>query len=72
MKDRNQREEVSEDVQDAHVEFGGFNSAYATLYNLKPGGYSSISALETSPTHDPSIPPSYTTCSDKIAQIVFE
>ena len=55
------------------VEFGGLGSSYATLYKLKPGGHSSISALEITPcsdnANDPNSPPApqYSCDSDTIA-----
>ena len=49
------------------IEFGGLGSSYSTLYKLKPGGYSTVAALEIDRPHPctlaPPAPPARSSCS---------
>ena len=47
------------------IEFGGLGPVYKSVYKLKPGGYNSISALQTGSSEDGT--PIYTTVSSEIA-----
>jgi len=59
------KENADRDSEDKFIEFGGLGSTYAVIYGLKPGGYSTISALQThnggsEQSNDPA-PPTFTT-----------
>ena len=68
-KSQNESNDVEESLLDEVVEFGGLGSAYSCLYKLKPGGYTSISALELeSPsTSSSSLARCFTTDTEQIA-----
>jgi len=72
--ERAQKEAQKRENKDREIlEFGGLGSSYATLYNLKPAGFNTISALQVSgseftPPHDQPFVPEFTTDPCKIAE----
>ncbi len=70
-------EEGADDGADNFVEFGGLGSAFSSVYKLRPGGHSSVSALQdpmaSSEGDDigtPSPTPRYTTDPVRIARVL--
>jgi len=65
-----------EDEEEKFLEFGGLGSSYAVIYGLKPGGFSTISALQVPNIVGPEqeqttpSPPSFTTNANEMAEIL--